>query len=109
MTVAIVGSLSVGIVVGWLVRFFIRRFKKFGPAALSAVVSVLLGGTVVKFLEADRSVIWYYPIGLLAGFIIYTIVAVLGARRVRIRARVSVAAVPDCRVTCSNDPSPLLR
>ena len=69
------GALSLGIVIGWLVRYFIRRFKEFGPQALGLVVSIMLGGAVVKFLEADRTVWWFYPIGLLLGFVLYTVVA----------------------------------
>ncbi|HCJ67087.1 MAG TPA: hypothetical protein DHV62_07135, partial [Elusimicrobia bacterium] len=63
--IAVVGSLSLGIVIGWLVRYFIRRFKSFTPKALGSVVSIIAGGAVIKFLEADKSVWWFYPIGLL--------------------------------------------
>jgi len=35
----------------------------------------MVGGAVIKFLEADRSTWWFYPIGLLIGFIAYQIVA----------------------------------
>jgi uncharacterized membrane protein len=72
--VAAIGATCLGVVIGWLVRYFIRRFEKFGPAVLGAVVSVVLGGAVVKFLEADKSVWWFYPIGLLIGFVIYQII-----------------------------------
>jgi len=72
-----IGSTSLGIVIGWLVRYFIRRFDKFGPAVLGSVISILLGGAVIKFLEVDKSVWWFYPIGLLAGFIIYQIIVMV--------------------------------
>jgi hypothetical protein len=35
----------------------------------------MLGGAVVKFLDADPSVTFYYPIGLLIGFVVYTVLA----------------------------------
>jgi uncharacterized membrane protein YfcA len=70
------GSLSLGVVVGLLVRYFIRRFKTFGPAALGSVISIIVGGAVIKFLEADTTVFWFYPIGLLAGFLIYFALAI---------------------------------
>jgi hypothetical protein len=79
--VAVIGSLSLGIVVGWLVRYFIRRFKSFTPQALGFVISIIAGGAVIKFLEADKTVWWFYPIGLLVGFILYTIVAILISRK----------------------------
>lgn len=74
--VAAIGSLSLGVVVGWLVRYFIRRFKNFTPQALSFVISIAAGGAAIKFLEADKTVWWFYPIGLLLGFVVYTIVAI---------------------------------
>jgi hypothetical protein len=70
--VPIVGCISLGIVIGWLTRYFIYRFKEFNSQILSSVVMLLVGGTVVRFLEEDATIWWYYPIGLLAGFIIYT-------------------------------------
>jgi NhaP-type Na+/H+ or K+/H+ antiporter len=70
-----IGTLSLGIVIGWLVRYFIRRFKNFTPQAFGLVVSIMLGGAVVKFLDADPSVTFYYPIGLLIGFVVYTVLA----------------------------------
>lgn len=71
------GSTSLGIVMGWLVRYFIRRFHKFSPAVLSSVISLTFGGVAVKFLGADNSVLWYYPIGVLIGFAAYSAIAAL--------------------------------
>jgi hypothetical protein len=42
---------------------------------LGTIISIIAGGAVIKFLEAERSVWWFYPIGLLAGFAIYTVLA----------------------------------
>jgi uncharacterized membrane protein len=72
----IIGALSLGIVVGWLVRYFIRRFKSFTPKVLGSVVTAAIGGAVIRFLEHDTNVWWFYPIGLLLGFVVYSIVAV---------------------------------
>jgi uncharacterized membrane protein len=69
--VAAAGATSLGAVIGWLVRYFIRRLNRFGPVVLGSVVSVILGGAVIKFLEADRSVWWFYPIGLAVGLVVY--------------------------------------
>lgn len=74
---AAIGATSLGIVAGWLVRYFIRRFDSFTPKTLSAVLSILFGGAIVSFFDADKSLFWFYPIGLLIGFAIYTIIAIL--------------------------------
>jgi hypothetical protein len=85
--VPIVGALSLGIVVGWLVRYFLRRFEKFTPQALGSVITIIVGGAVVKFLEVEKTVWWFYPIGLLVGFILYSIIALwaIGDSKVYIR------------------------
>lgn len=70
-----VGSTSLGVVMGFLVRYFIRRFDTFAPGVLSSVISIVLGGAVIKFLGADKNVWWFYPIGLLLGFVAYQIIA----------------------------------
>lgn len=77
ITVPELGSASLGIVMGWLVRYFIRRFEKFSPAAFSSVVSILVGGVVVKFLGTEQNILWFYPIGLLIGFVIYHVIATI--------------------------------
>lgn len=69
-----IGVTCLGVVVGWLVRYFIRRFKKFAPGVLSSLLSIILGGAVLKFLAVDNVTIWYYPIGLLAGFVAYQVI-----------------------------------
>ena len=71
-----IGSLSLGIVIGWLVRYFIRRYSSFGPKALSSTISILAGGGVLKYFDPNANIIWFYPIGLLIGFIIYTVIAI---------------------------------
>jgi len=75
--IQIIGSLSLGIVIGWLVRYFIRRFKTFTPQALGSVVSIMVGGGLVKFLGANQTVLFCYPIGLLLGFVGYTLIAII--------------------------------
>jgi hypothetical protein len=72
-----IGATSLGIVIGWLVRYFIRRFKTFTPSVLSSVLSIVLGGAAIKFLAADKTVWWFYPIGLLIGFIVYQVIVMV--------------------------------
>src|SRR5690349_6772044 len=78
------GSLCLGIVIGYLVRYFIRRFQKFTPAALTSVVSILVGGAVAKFFQtSDQAAwaLWLYPVGLLLGFAIYTAVVLMAYKQ----------------------------
>jgi hypothetical protein len=75
MNVANVGSACLGVVIGWTTRFFLYRFKEFDPKSLSATLSPMLGGGVVGFfswISTDRAAVWFYPIGLLIGFVIYS-------------------------------------
>src|ERR1051325_549006 len=80
-TIPAIGAACLGIVIGWLVRFFIRRFDKFNPQVLGSVISIVAGGAVVRFLETDSTVWWFYPIGLFLGFVLYTAVAVVVSKK----------------------------
>ena len=68
--VAVIGALCLGIIIGWLVRELVPRFKNVSVKVLSAVVSVVIGGVVLAFLSraSDDTTIWFYPIGLIVGF-----------------------------------------
>ena len=74
-----VGASVLGIMVGYLVRYFVYRFESFTPAALSAVVAVIGGGAALRyFFEVDKTARSYYLIGLFVGFVLWTIAAFLG-------------------------------
>ena len=73
-----IGIFCLGTVIGWLVRYFIRRFHSFGPQALGTTISIFSGGGVVKLLkssEVHQSLVWLYPIGLFVGFVLYSFLA----------------------------------
>lgn len=69
------GSISLGSVVGWLTRAFIRRFETFTAQTLTAVVSIVSGGSLsglaLKYLDSDSRLAFAYFIGLPIGFIWY--------------------------------------
>src|SRR5437764_834795 len=73
-TVAVIGATCLGMVIGWLVRYFIRRFDNWAASSLSSVVSIIAGGAVIEFMAADKAVWWFYPKGLFLGFAIYQII-----------------------------------
>jgi hypothetical protein len=65
------GTFLLGLFVGYLVRYFVIRLNAYRVTALSVIVAVVLGGTVTGFLMTDdigRSVRWWYPVGVLAGW-----------------------------------------
>ncbi|MCP4710459.1 MAG: hypothetical protein GY869_17695 [Planctomycetes bacterium] len=71
MIIAAIGATCLGAIVGWLVRYFISRLEKYTHQGLSAIVGVLLGTGVIKFLDQNPDVVWFYPIGLVVGFAVY--------------------------------------
>jgi hypothetical protein len=63
LTTPVLGVTCLGIIMGWLVRYFIRRLKKFGPFILGMIVAVILGsGYAIKFLGGVSQTIWWYEI-----------------------------------------------
>jgi hypothetical protein len=78
-----IGATSLGIVVGWLVRYFVPRFETFTPAVLSSVLTIGLGGAAIRFLETDKTVWWFYPIGMVIAFVAYQILAMIVVREDR--------------------------
>ena len=73
----VVGSLALGVFVGYLAWYFVTRFTQFNFDALASVIGVLVGGAVVQFLGATGDARWAYPIGLVAGWLIYSVARML--------------------------------
>lgn len=71
-----IGVTCLGVVVGFLVRYFVYRYERFAPKALGTTVSVLAGGSVAKFLTSSDTGFWFYPIGVLVGIIVWTVLAI---------------------------------
>jgi uncharacterized membrane protein len=102
-----VGSLCLGIFVGFLVWYFVKRFANYTAEGLTAVVAVLVGGVITAFLDAPIPGVpsaaagsagpaaspehrWWYPIGLLAGFLLWYV-----AEWIRTKAAPSFSRGPD--------------
>jgi hypothetical protein len=74
------GTLSLGVLIGIFVAYFIFEIEKMDRGALFSAVGVLGGAGVVALFHVlgglhseNRPEYWFYPIGLLFGFVIGTI------------------------------------
>lgn len=78
MRVSAVGAFLLGMFIAYLVWYFVVRFSANGytAMALTSVVSVVAGGAIVAFLDADTAAAkdrWWYPIGLFVGWLVFAI------------------------------------
>jgi F0F1-type ATP synthase assembly protein I len=66
------GAACLGVVLGWLLRYFLDRIEKLNMKMFASLVSVLCGGVVFKmFPDPFRYAGWFYPMGLLLGILLY--------------------------------------
>jgi hypothetical protein len=82
------GSLSLGFFIAYLVWYFVTRFPagQFTAAGLTSVVAVVAGGVVEVFLDVGGGSVsapshWWYPIGLIVGFVVYELAYIVVHRR----------------------------
>ncbi len=74
-----IAPFSIGAVVGWLIFYFIRRYKSFTPAMLVATIAAILGGDGISSLATlgerfgSRDFHLWYLLGVAAGFFVYSI------------------------------------
>jgi len=82
--------LALGVFIAYLVWYFVTRFAstQFTAAGLTSVVAVVAGGVVEVFLDdgakagsIPSQAHWWYPIGLVLGFLAYEIVYTVIHRR----------------------------
>ena len=65
---AILGSICLGTVIGWLLRFFVQKHEEhFTFKVFVGVISVITGGVVIGILASFSS----YCIGLLIGVVAF--------------------------------------
>ena len=65
---AILGSICLGTVIGWLLRFFVQRHEgHFTFRVFIGVISVVTGGVVIRILASFSA----YCIGLLIGVVAF--------------------------------------
>lgn len=75
--------LLIGAVVGWIVFYFIRRYRKFTPAMLVATLAALVGGDGISSLATmgerfgNRDFHLWYFIGVGLSFFLYALYILL--------------------------------
>ena len=77
MTIPQIGTLATGLIVGYLVLFCVRRFKKFDAAVFAALLGAIFAGGAVTFLKGQGELVFYYPIGVVAGMVCYMVLAII--------------------------------
>lgn len=76
------GALALGIVLGFLTHFLVRRDQKAGIGDLGSIVAVILGGVILDRISEGNQISWYF-IGLCIGFFIYWVALLLGREQVK--------------------------
>lgn len=77
--------LLIGAVVGWMIFYFIRRYRKFTPSMLVATIVAILGGDGISSLATmgerfgNRDFHLWYFLGVGISFFLYAIYVLLVA------------------------------
>jgi len=74
----ILGALWLGIFLGTLVGFYVQEADEWGSRALTTSIWVVAGSSTLVLLQflnpsAGLREIWFYPLGIVGGFIVGTI------------------------------------
>ena len=78
-----IAPFSIGAVVGWLIFYFIRRYKSFTPSMLVATIAAILGGDGISSLATmgerfgHRDFHLWYFIGIGISFFLYALYILL--------------------------------
>lgn len=69
---AAIGTLSLGVFLGYMAWYFATRVTDKWIDSFAAVAGILFGGVVLAFIGgAAEQTRWFYPIGLVIGWLIY--------------------------------------
>jgi hypothetical protein len=70
------GAFCLGFFVGYLAWYFVVRLRSYGPGPLMGIIAAVAGTVVMAFIQADevgRGARWWYPIGLMAGWVLFSV------------------------------------
>jgi hypothetical protein len=73
MHVSGLGPMLLGMVVGWLLYYFIRQYRVFSPQTLSTTIAAFLGGIIVRYFSQspEGAILAFYSLGVGIGFFLY--------------------------------------
>jgi hypothetical protein len=76
--IVVLGAFWLGALLGTLLGFYVQEAEEWGPRALGTSIWVIAGSSILLLLQflgprASAREIWFYPIGLVGGFIVGTI------------------------------------
>jgi hypothetical protein len=76
-----VGALSFGAVIGWVTSRTLRRSTPGGLTDIATVLGAVGGAAITGLFKPETDAFGYYCIGLLGGFALYLVIAIVIARR----------------------------
>jgi len=82
MTLAAIGALVLGMVLGYLAHYMVRRDQQAGVGELAVVIAALLGAAVFKVITGQDQTSWYL-IGLGVGFFLYWFQLLLSREQIK--------------------------
>jgi hypothetical protein len=76
--IVVLGAFWLGALLGTLLGFYVQEAEKWDPRAIGASIWVIAGSSILLLLQflgakAGMREVWFYPIGLVGGFIVGTI------------------------------------
>jgi uncharacterized membrane protein YeaQ/YmgE (transglycosylase-associated protein family) len=82
MTLAAIAAAVLGVVIGYLTHYLVRRDQQAGIGDLAMIIGAVLGAAVFNIITGPVPTNWYL-IGLGAGFFFYWLALALGKEKVQ--------------------------
>ena len=81
MTIIDVGALCFGVVVGWITSRTLRRSTPGGLSDIATVIGAVGGAAITGIYKPSTDSFGYYSVGLMVGFFVYLILAIVTAKQ----------------------------
>ncbi len=82
MTLAAIAAAVLGVVIGYLTHYLVRRDQQAGIGDLAAIITAILGAAIFNIIKEPAATYWYL-IGLGAGFFLYWLALAVGKEKVQ--------------------------
>jgi uncharacterized membrane protein YeaQ/YmgE (transglycosylase-associated protein family) len=82
MTLAAIGAAVLGLVIGYLTHYLVRRDQQAGVGDLAMIIGAILGAAIFNIIKEPEATYWYL-IGLGIGFFLYWLALLLGREKVK--------------------------